>query len=86
MKTIIERTVKVGDILWTGGCQYFYVHNIVNGRRVMSGIEEDGTIFDKDIFYGASYVMTTDEERNKFFNLIDKFNLKFNKNRGVYRW
>ena len=85
MKTIRERTVKVGDILWTGGCQYFYVHNIVNGRWVMSGIAEEGDIFPKDTFYGASYVMTTDTERNKFFNLIEKFNLKFNKNRGVYR-
>lgn len=83
MKTIRERTVKVGDILWTGGCQYFYVHNIVNGRWVMSGISEGGDIFPKDTFYGAGYVMTTDAERNKFFNLIDKLNLKFDKNRGV---
>ena len=78
--------VKVGDILWTGGCQYFYVHNIVNGRAVMSGIDKDGEVFNKDVCYSALYVMTTDEERNKFFNLIDELNLKFDKNRGVYRW
>lgn len=84
MKRIEEVSVRVGDILWTGGSQYFYVHNICNGRMVMSGIEDDGDIFDKDEIYSASYVMTTDEERSKFFNLIEKFNLKFNKNRGVY--
>ena len=85
MKRIEEVVVKVGDILWTGGHQYFYVHNIVNGRMVMSGIEDDGYIFGKDEIYSASYIMQTQEERNKFFNLIEKFNLKFNRNRGVYR-
>lgn len=85
MKHITTQEVKVGDILWTGGRQYFYVHNIVDGRTVMSGISDNGGIFDKDGFYCASYVTTTDEERSKFFNLIEKFNLKFDKNRGVYR-
>lgn len=83
MKRIGEVVVKVGDILYTGGRQYFYVHNIVNGCMVMSGIAEDGEVFNKDVCYCALYVMTTDEERNKFFNLIDELNLKFDKNRGV---
>jgi len=85
MKYIREGVVKVGDILWTGGRQYFYVHNIVNGRMVMSGIDETGHKFDKESRYSASYIMQTQEERNKFFDLIKKFNLKFNRNRGVYR-
>lgn len=85
MKRIGEGVVKVGDILWTGCSQYFYVHNIVNGCMVMSGVAEDGDVYGKSSFYGASYIMRTQEERNKFFDLIEKFNLKFNKNRGVYR-
>ena len=85
MKRIGEGKAKVGDILWTGGCQYFYVHNIGNGRIVMSSVEEDGTIYSKTNLYSASYIMQTQEERKKFFDLIERFNLKFNKNRGVYR-
>lgn len=85
MKTIREVAVKVGDILWTGGCQYFYVHNIVNGRMVMSGIDYSGNVFSKNNHYYASFITQTTKERSKFFNLIEKFNLKFNKNRGVYR-
>lgn len=84
MKRIIKGA-KVGDILWTGGRQYFYVHNIINGCMVMSGIDEYGEVFGKNSFYSASYIMETQEERNKFFNLIEKFHLKFNRNRGVYR-
>lgn len=84
MKRITEGA-KVGDILWTGGRQYFYVHNIINGRMVMSGIDEDGNVFDKNNFYSASCLMETQEERNKFFNLIEKFNLRFNRNLGIYR-
>lgn len=84
MKRITEGT-KVGDILWTGGRQYFYVHNIINGRMVMSGIDEAGEVFDKSNFYSASYITETQEERNKFFNLIEKFNLRFNRNLGIYR-
>lgn len=85
MKRIGEGAAKVGDILWTGGRQYFYVHNNVNGRMVMSGISEYGDVFSKQSHYHASFITQTKEERNKFFNLIEKFNLKFNKNRGVYR-
>ena len=84
MKRITEGA-KVGDILWTGGLQYFYVHNIINGCMVMSGIDEAGEVFDKNRFYSASYIMETQEERNKFFNLIEKFNLRFNRNLGIYR-
>ena len=84
MKTIREVLVKVGDILWTGGCQYFYVHNIVNGRMVMSGIDVHGEIYTKSEHFLASHILK-DTERNKFFELIEKYNLKFNKNRGVYR-
>lgn len=84
MKRITEGA-KVGDILWTGGRQYFYVHNIINGCMVMSGIDKDGRVFDKSMFYSASYITETQEERNKFFNLIEKFNLRFNRNLGIYR-
>lgn len=85
MKRIGEGVVKVGDILWTGGHQYFYVHNIVNECMVMSGVDFNGNVYGKSNLYGARYIMRTQEERKKFFNLIEKFNLKFNKNRGVYR-
>lgn len=86
MKCINEGVVKVGDILWTGGRQYFYVHNIVNGIMDMSGVGEIGFVFIKRRnCYSALYIMETQEERKKFFDLIEKYNLKFNKNRGVYR-
>lgn len=80
----IASGVKIGDICWTGGTQYFYVHNIVNGHKVMSGIDEYGRIFKKSEDYGAQYILK-DTARNKFFELIEKYSLKFNKNRGVYR-
>ena len=80
----IAQGAKIGDICWTGGTQYFYVHNIVNGNIVMSGIDEYGETYTKSNRYSASYILK-DTERNKFFELIEKYNLKFNKNRGVYR-
>lgn len=86
MRHISEGVVKVGDILWTGGRQYFYVHKIVDGRMVMSGVEDDGDVYEKLMFYSAPYIMETQEERLKFFDLIEKYNLKFDKNRGVHRW
>lgn len=83
MESIVSG-VNIGDICWTGGTQYFYVHNIVNGHKVMSGIDEYGEIYIKSQRYSASYILKN-KERNKFFELIEKYNLKFNKNRGVYR-
>lgn len=85
MKHIREGAVKVGDILWTGGRQYFYVHNSANGRMVMSGVDIGGVVFSKQSNYRASYLMETQEERNKFFDLIEKYNHRFDKNRGVRR-
>lgn len=80
----IAQGAKIGDICWTGGTQYFYVHNIVNGNKVMSGIDSYGEIYTKSEHFLASHILK-DTERNKFFELIEKYNLKFNKNRGVYR-
>lgn len=76
---------KVGSIVrtWHNG-QYFYVHNIQNDTMKMSGIDDTGRIFSKSFEYIICEVAPQSEE-HIFFDRIEKYQLKFDLNKGIVR-
>lgn len=79
------RGAKVGSIVrtWHNG-QYFYVHNIHNDIMEMSGIDDTGWIFRKSCEYSAHEVVPPSEE-HIFFDMLEKYRLKLDLNKGVQR-
>jgi hypothetical protein len=76
---------KVGSVVRTAShAQYFYVHNIHNDIMEMSGIWCDGWIFRKSCRYIVHEVTPTSEE-HIFFDMIEKYKLKFDLNKGIVR-
>lgn len=68
---------KVGSIVRTyHDGQYFYVHNIHNEIMEMSGIGTDGWFFYK--------VVPTSEE-HIFYDMLEKYRLKLDLNKGIQR-
>lgn len=76
---------KVGSIVrtWHNG-QYFYVHNIHNDTMEMSGIDDAGWIFRKSCRYIVHEVAPQSEE-HIFFDMIEKYKLKLDLNKGIVR-
>ncbi len=76
---------KVGSIVRTSANgQYFYVHNIHDDIMEMSGIEVDGWLFTKDTRYIVTEVVTSSEE-HIFFDMIEKYQLNFDLNKGIVK-
>ena len=76
---------KVGSIVrtWHKG-QYFYVHNIHNDIMEMSGTDNTGWIFKKSWDYIVHEVVPPSEE-HIFFDMLEKYRLKLDLNKGVVR-
>lgn len=75
----------VGSIVKTStNRQYFYIHNIHNDIMEMSGIEVDGWLFSKHTRYVVHEVAPPSEE-HIFFDMIEKYKLKFDLNKGIVR-
>lgn len=76
---------KVGGIVrtWHDG-QYFYVHNIHDDIMEMSGIGHDVWFFSKCTHYTVNEVVPTNEE-HIFYDLLKKYRLKLDLNKGVQR-
>lgn len=79
------RGAKVGGIVrtWHNG-QYFYVHNIHDDIMEMSGIDDTGWIFSKSCRYIVQEVAPQSEE-HIFYDMLEKFGLKLDLNKGVQR-
>lgn len=79
------RGARVGSIVrtWNKG-QYFYVHNIHNDIMEMSGIDKTGWIFKKHRIYYVREVVPPSEE-HIFFDMLEKYRLKLDLNKGVVR-
>lgn len=76
---------KVGSIVRTHhDGQYFYVHNIHDDIMEMSGIGCDGLMFSKSCRYTVHEVAPPSEE-HIFFDMIEKYKLKFDLNKGIVR-
>lgn len=76
---------KVGSIVRTlHNGQYFYVHNIHNDIMEMSGIDDTGWIFSKSRHFRVHEIVPPSEE-HIFFDMIKKYQLKFDLNRGIVR-
>ena len=76
---------KVGSIVRTlHKGQYFYVHNIHNDIMEMSGTDNTGWIFKKSWDYIVSEVVPTSEE-HIFYDMLEKYKLKLDLNKGVQR-
>jgi len=79
------RGAKVGSIVRTHyDGQYFYVHNIHDDIMEMSGIGIDGWFFDKCTHYTVHEVVPTSEE-HIFYDMIEKYQLNFDLNKGVVK-
>ena len=76
---------KVGGLVrtWHNG-QYFYVHNIHNDIMEMSGIDGTGWIFRKSCSYTVHEVAPPIEEQI-FYDMLEKYRLKLDLNKGVQR-
>ena len=76
---------KVGGIVrtWHNG-QYFYVHNIHYDVMEMSGIDDTGWIFRKSCRYSGREVVPPSEE-HIFYDMLEKYRLKLDLNKGVQR-
>lgn len=76
---------KVGSIVRTNhNGQYFYVHNIHDDIMEMSGIDDTGWIFIKSRHFIVHEVVPQSEE-HIFYDMIEKYQLKFDLNKGVVR-
>ena len=76
---------KVGSIVRTvSHAQYFYVHSIHGDIMEMSGIEVTGWIFRKSSRYTVHEIAPPSEE-HIFFDMIEKYKLKFDLNKGIVR-
>ena len=76
---------KVGSIVRTGSHQqYFYVHNIHDDIMEMYGISQDGWIFRKFCHYTVHEVIPPSEE-HIFYDMLEKYRLKLDLNKGVQR-
>ena len=76
---------KVGGIVrtWHNG-QYFYVHNIHYDVMEMSGIDDTGYIFRKSYRYTVREVVPPSEE-HIFYDMLEKYRLKLDLNKGIQR-
>lgn len=79
------RGAKVGSIVrtWHNG-QYFYVHNIHDDIMEMSGIDDTGWIFTKSRNFIVHEVVPPSEE-HIFYDMLEKYRLKLDLNKGVQR-
>ena len=76
---------KVGGIVRTYyGGQYFYVHNIYNDIMEMSGVDDNGWIFGKFRGYVVHEVVPPSEE-HIFYDMLEKYRLKLDLNKGIQR-
>ncbi len=82
--------LKVGDIMICGQQPYrqlFYIHNIFSDERISSSglLENSNTsCFNKDVVWAFDRKATPNEE-HIFYDLIKKYRLKFDLNKGVQR-
>ena len=76
---------KVGGIVRTRSHQqYFYVHNIHYDVMEMSGIDDTGWIFTKSCHFTVREVVPPSEE-HIFYDMLEKYRLKLDLNKGVQR-
>lgn len=79
------RGAKVGGIVRTHyHGQYFYIHNIYDDIMEMSGIDDTGWIFKKSFRYIVHEVVHPSEE-HIFFDMIEKYQLNLDLNKGIVR-
>lgn len=81
--------LKVGDIMVCGDAphrQLFYIHNINIEREKIttSGVGENSrfSYFEKDVIWTFDR-KATDDEVHLFYELIERYNFKFNLNTGI---
>ena len=64
--------------------QYFYVHNIHDDIMEMSGVDGTGWIFTKSNHFVVYEVVPPNEE-HIFYDMLKKYRLKLDLNKGVQR-
>lgn len=79
------RGAKVGSIVrtWHDG-QYFYVHNIHDDIMEMSGVDDTGWIFSKSCEFVVLEVVPPSEE-HIFYDMLEKYRLKLDLNKGIQK-